>query len=253
MSKDPAFLFYPGDFTGGTLLFTDEQLGKYLRLLLLQFHNGHLTEEDMLFICKTYDKRIFSKFCQDAQGLWFNKRLEIEVERRKNYVLSRTKNRSKKEETQKRHDHHMTDHMENENENENINEIKNADENENGKRGAGEKTKKAPEPALTLNPFQGELAEVWNDWEAHRKQKKAPLTPVARQRQIKLLKALTTAQAIAVINYSLCNGYTGLFPEQLQKEKTNGNSHPNAKQQADAQRRDEISNYIRAKAEAKKL
>ena len=32
MAKDPAFLFYPTDFMGGTQFFTDDQLGKYLSL-----------------------------------------------------------------------------------------------------------------------------------------------------------------------------------------------------------------------------
>lgn len=36
-----------------------------------------------------------SKFKKDEQGLWYNERLEIEVEKRKNYSKSRSENRSK--------------------------------------------------------------------------------------------------------------------------------------------------------------
>ena len=252
MSKDPAFLFYPSDFLTGTQFFTDEQVGRYVRLLLAQHQHGHLTEKEMMFICHSHDEQIFSKFKQDDLGHWFNERLEFEINKRKIYSKSRADNRQKNQKKQGGEKVTYDSHMENRNENENINEIKNATETENGKRGAGEKTKTTPEAEPDLNPFQGELAQVWKDWEQHRKEKKAPLTPVARQRQIKLLKAMTTIQAVEVISYSLDNGYTGLFPEQLQKEKTNG-KYTNAKQQSDAQRRDYLANYIRDQAERKKL
>jgi len=36
MGKDPAFLFYSNDFDQGTKFFTDDQTGKYIRLLIAQ-------------------------------------------------------------------------------------------------------------------------------------------------------------------------------------------------------------------------
>jgi len=115
MAKDPAFLFYPGDFNTGTQFFSDEQVGKYMRLLMAQHQHGHLPEKHMIFICKSYDKDIFSKFTQDKDGLWFNERLEIEIIKRKNYVSSRSKNKegkTKEKIISKSYD----SHMENENE-----------------------------------------------------------------------------------------------------------------------------------------
>jgi len=50
----------------------------------------------MLKICLTYDKDIFDLFTQDENGLYFNERLESEVNRRKNYSESRRSNRKKK-------------------------------------------------------------------------------------------------------------------------------------------------------------
>ena len=268
MSKDPAFPLYSNDFAVGTQFFSDEQVGKYVRLLLAQHQHGHLTEKKMLAICKVYDEDIFEKFVKDSAGLFFNVRLEKEIEKRKafsgsqsNKAQKRWKNFNGQSPGSATADAHAeagedaTGHakasaghvpfLENENENENENEIKNADENENGKRGAGEKTKPRPEPEV--NPFQGELAEAWTEWEKYRKQKRNPLTPVGRQRQVKLLKALTTSHAIEVINFSILNGYTGLFPEQLEKGK-NG-KFTNAKQQSDAQRRDYIANYYSKKSD----
>ena len=43
MAKDPAFLFYPNDYIGGTMGMTFEEKGAYIELLMLQFNRGHMT------------------------------------------------------------------------------------------------------------------------------------------------------------------------------------------------------------------
>ncbi len=116
MAKDPAFLFYSGDFLSGTQFFTDEQTGKYIRLLVAQHQIGHLEEKHMLQICKTYDKDVFLKFIRDDEGLFYNERLETEILKRKNYTESRSKNRMSKKT--------YVSHMENVNENINKEVIK---------------------------------------------------------------------------------------------------------------------------------
>jgi len=116
MSKDPAFLFYSSDFLTGTMTMSDEQVGKYIRLLCLQHQQGRLTEEDMNNICKTYDERIFKKFDKDDIG-YFNKRLDDEIIRRRKYSESRSKNRTgkKSKNISKTYDKHMETETETEN------------------------------------------------------------------------------------------------------------------------------------------
>ena len=92
MAKDPAFLFYSNDFLSGTFTMSDEQVGKYIRLLCLQHQKYELSEKDMLNICKSYDEDIYCKFTVIA-GKYFNERLRNEAERRKAYSLSRKENR----------------------------------------------------------------------------------------------------------------------------------------------------------------
>ena len=92
MAKDPAFLFYSNDFLSGTFTMSDEQVGKYVRLLCLQHQKYELTEKDMLNICKTYDEDIYCKF-EVINGKYFNIRLRNEAERRKAYSQSRRENR----------------------------------------------------------------------------------------------------------------------------------------------------------------
>ena len=91
MSKDPAVLFYTSDFLSGTFTMTDEQVGKYIRLLCLQHQKGKLSEKDMLSICKAYDVDIWEKFDQ-VDGLFINKKMYEEAERRKKFTESRRSN-----------------------------------------------------------------------------------------------------------------------------------------------------------------
>jgi len=111
MSKDPSFLFYTQDFLTGTYTMTNEQVGKYVRLLCLQHQTGHLSNEDMLNICKTYDKKVFSKFVKDENDNYYNERLENEINRRNKYCESRRKNRL----LEKNICNSYVQHMENEN------------------------------------------------------------------------------------------------------------------------------------------
>lgn len=146
--KDPAFLFYSSDFLSGTFLMSDEEIGQYIKLLCLQHQKGHLKEKDMMNICKSYNENIFEKFEKDEEGNYYNKRLEEEVFRRKNYSESRRRNRLKKkdeedEEGQKNktyekdinnicssHEKHMETETETETITENININKNKNEKE---------------------------------------------------------------------------------------------------------------------------
>lgn len=127
MAKDPAFLFYPGDYVSGTMGMTFEEKGAYVDLLMLQFNRGHMTLHMIQHTVGHLWDQIKSKFKQDDDGLWYNVRLDFEKERRKNFTKSRRNNLSstnkanKKEPHMKQHmNYHMSEHMENENINENI-------------------------------------------------------------------------------------------------------------------------------------
>lgn len=124
MAKDPAVLFYTSDFLSGTYTMSDEQVGKYIRLLCFQHQKGILTEKDMLNICKTYDEDIYSKFTKTEEG-YYNEKMRNETVRRKSYTESRKNNRLKT-----KNEEHMInicktyeEHMETETETITINKI----------------------------------------------------------------------------------------------------------------------------------
>jgi uncharacterized protein YdaU (DUF1376 family) len=106
MAKDPAFLFYPNDWLGGTLGMTLEQKGAYIELLMLQFNRGHMTKDMIGHVLGQEGGRIFgqikNKFQIDENGDYFNARLEEEQNKRKSFVLSRKNNKEGKNQYTKR-------------------------------------------------------------------------------------------------------------------------------------------------------
>ena len=118
MAKDPAVLFYTSDFLTATYLWTDEEVGKYIRLLCIQHQGGPIPETDFLKICGPAFQKIAEKF-QKIEGKFFNKRMQEECERRKNFTESRKKNLFSKKKSSHMEAHmapHMEAHMETETE-----------------------------------------------------------------------------------------------------------------------------------------
>lgn len=118
MAKDPAFLFYPGDWLGGTMGMSFETQGCYLNLIILQFNmKGRFTEahaQQVLGTCFAHAWPLLKlKFETDGTNYW-NIRLLQEMEKRSNFSNSRRKNALGKS-ISSAHAEHM--------ENENINEI----------------------------------------------------------------------------------------------------------------------------------
>lgn len=93
--KDPAFLFYANDFLSGTLTMSHEDRGKYILLLCIMHQQGRLSDETIRLLVGSPSVMLTSKFKKDENGLWFNERLEIEIEKRGRFVDSRRENGSK--------------------------------------------------------------------------------------------------------------------------------------------------------------
>lgn len=114
MGKDPAFLFYPGDWLGGVMTFSRSHKGAYMDLLMCQFNNGHMSLQDIKTVLGSdfpmWDEKLKGKFRQDDNGLFFNEKLENEATKRKKFTQSRKENLRHK-------DNHTVTRMENVNEN----------------------------------------------------------------------------------------------------------------------------------------
>jgi LPS O-antigen subunit length determinant protein (WzzB/FepE family) len=142
MAKDPAFLFYPGDWLGGTMTFSRAHKGAYMDLLMCQFNQGHMALQDIQIILgeKDYvdmwENKLKAKFTLDLEGKYYNEKLENETVKRKKYTDSRRKNLNNTELHMESHmDNHKVSHMDDhmENENGNINKSNNGAKTKNTK------------------------------------------------------------------------------------------------------------------------
>ena len=127
MSKDPAFLFYPGDWNLGTMHMTLIEKGAYIELLMLQFARGKFTlaqAKHMLngSFSETW-ATISEKFETDGTYYW-NIRLKLEQDKRAKFTESRRLNAltTKKEDVDMQE--HMPEHMESVNKDRNRNKNK---------------------------------------------------------------------------------------------------------------------------------
>lgn len=129
MPKDPAFLFYPGDWNLGTMHLTLLEKGCYIELLVLQFAKGKFTQAQANHMLNgSFDlvwTNLSEKFNTDGIYFW-NNRLKLEKEKREKFSESRRNNGSIKK-NDKKNNKHMPKHMEDINENEN--NIKNTNTN----------------------------------------------------------------------------------------------------------------------------
>lgn len=111
MAKDPAFLFYPGDYITGTMYLDFECKGAYIDLLMLQFQKDHMTLHMIQHVLGHKFEHIWSHICDKfvhKDGLYWNERLRKEKVARISYSKSRSDNKNSKKDML----HHMISHME---------------------------------------------------------------------------------------------------------------------------------------------
>ena len=199
VNKDPAFLFYSSDFLTGTMFMSDSQLGKYIKILCTQHQKGHLSEKDMLKICKRYDKDIFEKFVKDESGKYYNIRLEREIEKRSAYSKSRANNRKNKINFENICFSYVK-HMENENINININNINNILEYINNNK---------------LNNIINLLIEYLN----YRKSIKLPNNQDVIDDLISFFKLYSKEEQEKIIKEAIKKGWKEFYPPRKEEKK----------------------------------
>ena len=197
MSKDPAVLFYYQDFLVGTEFLTDDEVGKYIRILCHQADKGKLTKKQVLSICKAsvIPNFIQEKLKVDSDGFFYNQRMLEEKQKRQKFSESRRNNAK----GVKAYAQHMEDEDEdiniNKKEDKNVNEIKIVQ-------------KEYFVDMLPIDSTQ-QFIEAWNEWCDFRREIKKKLTKLSAKKQISFL--LNQPDPIKPINQSIQNGWTGLF------------------------------------------
>jgi len=95
MSKDPAVLLYTGDFLNGCTCLTMEERGQYITMLCLQHQIGHLSEKTIRLSVGSVSVDVLKKFEIDPAGNYFNARMDVEIQKRAQFIESRSVNGSK--------------------------------------------------------------------------------------------------------------------------------------------------------------
>lgn len=178
MGKDPAFLFYPNDWLGGTIGMSFEIQGAYLTLLILQFNKGEFNEiQANNTIGPVRWAELKEKFETNGTVFW-NTRLKDEHDKRKNYSVSRSKNRKKPENISSSYVKHMEDENENRNE--------------------------------SLNRVESKLAEFYE----YRKSIRKPIHEASKEAFLKKLNNLSGGienKKIDILEQSIANSWQGIF------------------------------------------
>jgi len=98
-SKDPAFLLYSSDFLTGVAGFTDDEVGKYIKLLCLQHQKGCLSEKTIRLFLRVSSLEeisdVLEKFKTDENGNFYNVRLEKEIIKRAKHLKHQSINGKK--------------------------------------------------------------------------------------------------------------------------------------------------------------
>lgn len=80
----PAVLVYYDDFITDTSHLTDAEFGQYLRIVLAQNNQGHMTKAYMNRIVDTKEvlPEVMALLTEDEDGRFYSKRMEVEIVRR---------------------------------------------------------------------------------------------------------------------------------------------------------------------------
>lgn len=96
MSKDPATLWYWNDWITGTMTFSRHLKGCYMDLLGAQFNAGHLSLDEIKTVLGSDFGATWptlqKKFEKDSNGLFFNKKAEETLQKRRAFTKSRKDN-----------------------------------------------------------------------------------------------------------------------------------------------------------------
>ncbi len=200
MSKDPAILFYTGDFLNGCTDLTFEERGQYITLLCLQHQKGHLSEKTIRLTVGSVSVDVLKKFIKDEEGNYYNDRMDEEIKKRQHFLDTRYFNGKKGGRPSKPNRKPNKEPTENLSENE--------DENEDTNNKGAKK--------FNFDFVEEQFKDVFNSWLQYKKERKetykTQTSLEACYRNLKKLSDNNPEKANAIVEYSFANNYSGLFP-----------------------------------------
>lgn len=227
MAKDPAFLFYPGDWLGGVITFTRLQKGAYIDLLMAQFNafdgERHLSFEDIKTILGNdfplWESKLKYKFVKDKTGKFFNEKLENEIIARRHWTGSRRDNKLGKKHKSDHMNKDMIEHMEDEDDNKDLikdEKKKTPSKKNNQKLDAKKATDKKTKTESGLNFYNlgtPEFMDAWNKIIQTKKWKNK--MQLALQMSLDKLKNYPPAFAALLVIDAIEKGWQGVVYDNV--------------------------------------
>jgi len=224
--KDPAFLFYPGDYFRDTQCLSDNVQAVYVRIMCEHMRNTCISHTQLAFFTKSLSaeetSQLLSILVKTNEGYHIEWVVDS-ILKRKAYTESRRNNRKGKlkenNTSTKQPPATYVSHMENESENENESAIVNGFVIDNGKEGMAEKpTAVFPFDTQT---FRQQWA-VWKDYRANEDgfKYKTLTSEQAALAELGNLSKYDEAAAIAIMHQSMANGWKGFFEVKQQHGST---------------------------------
>ena len=235
--KDPAFLFYPGDYLRDTQCLSETVQGAYDRIMCEHMRNTCITQVQLNFFTKKLSEAEVAELKQvltETPDGFYIAWVADSFTKRKAYSESRRKNRNSKPKNDTPNSNNTSQtyeqHMENEIEDENVNAF------EKRKEGMGEKQNAADfsltasvaaspilwrgaggEVSEVVAPFaSAEFAAQWQAWKQYRATEHNFAYRSAQGEQAALAELGTLANgsettAIAILHQSMGKGWKGFF------------------------------------------
>ncbi len=214
MGKDPAFLFYAQDFIVGTAELSNEEVGQYIRILAYMHQKGRMTEKTIRLLVGSLSDNLRLKFGIDENDMWYNERLEVEVDKRANFVNSRRINGSKGGRPKKKKPiGKPTDKLPEDEDKDEIDSIFKewAQSIKSNNKINKEISQIVKDYFLNLFPEDSDpqLILAWAEWVDYRRESKKKLIKSTATKQIEFL--LSNKEPIKMMDQSIQNGWAGLF------------------------------------------
>lgn len=217
MAKDPAFLFYPGDYLRDTQCLSESVQVAYDRIMCEHMRNICISHAQLNFFTKKLSADEIEELkmvLTEVEGGYQIEWIAESIAKRKDYSESRRKNRSSVKKDMSHISSTYDNHMVNENEIESGNEVKT-------------ETEKKPVSLIPENfPFKSEYAiRAMNEYITHRKQLRLkPYTKIGLDKAMKEWETWGEAVFIQSVDITISKNYQGLFHPK--DNYNNGNQRP---------------------------
>lgn len=239
MAKDPAFLFYPGDYLKDTQCLSEQSQVAYDRIMCEHMRNICVSQQQLNFFIKRLtddEKSEVMSTLKEVNGGFEIEWVAESICKRRAYSKSRAQNRKGKT---KNISSTYDNHMENANENANEDVIENKNESKSVEIDFSKPD--IPGDYLIFPMDTPPVRKLWAAWKRQRwLNHHVRYKMMAEQADLKRLEGLTFSRIQETIQAGIGGSWKNLYPE---------NTHNNGKSKSISKKQEHLVSLVRSYAE----